>query len=95
VMRPCFCRRRKTKRLSNGRRNRFRAIGSQRYYTSLRAAACEGVTMTPERRNALVIAAAILAALLTAFYALSRDKELAGDLLKALFGLSGGTTAGG
>jgi hypothetical protein len=51
--------------------------------------------MTPERRNALVIAAAILAALLTAFYALSRDKEPAGDLLKALFGLSGGATAGG
>jgi len=51
--------------------------------------------MKPQRRNALVLAAALLAALLTAFYALSHDKELAGDLLKALFGLSGGTTAGG
>ncbi len=48
--------------------------------------------MKPPRRNALVLASALLAALLTAFYALSRDKELAGDLLKAL---SGGTTAGG
>jgi hypothetical protein len=51
--------------------------------------------MNPQRRNALVLAAALIAALLTGFYALSRDKELAGDLLKALFGLSGGTTAGG
>jgi hypothetical protein len=51
--------------------------------------------MKPPRRNALVLAVALIAALLTAFYALSRDKELAGDLLKALFGLSGGTTAGG
>ncbi|MGA8171962.1 MAG: hypothetical protein WB816_14170 [Methylocystis sp.] len=51
--------------------------------------------MKPPRRNALVLAAALIAALLTAVYALSRDKELAGDLMKALFGLSGGTTAGG
>ncbi len=51
--------------------------------------------MNPPRRNAVVLAAVLIAALLTVFYALSRDKELARDLLKALFGLSGGTTAGG
>jgi hypothetical protein len=51
--------------------------------------------MTPSRQNALVVAAAIFAALLTVVYALTRDRELAGDLMKALFGLSGGTTAGG
>ncbi|MFY9626803.1 MAG: hypothetical protein WAK03_01440 [Methylocystis sp.] len=51
--------------------------------------------MTPERRNVLLLAATLTAALLTAVYAFSRDSELAGDLIKALFGLSGGTTAGG
>lgn len=51
--------------------------------------------MKPPRQNALLLAAALIATLTTVFYALSRDKELAGDLLKALFGLSGGTTAGG
>ena len=47
------------------------------------------------RRPVIVLAIVLMAGLLTVIYAFSRDKELAADLLKALFGLSGGTTAGG
>ncbi len=51
--------------------------------------------MMPNRRNAMMVGAALLAALATALVAFSRDRELAADLARALFGLSGGTTAGG
>jgi hypothetical protein len=47
------------------------------------------------RRSVIVLAIALMAGLLMVIYAFSRDKELAGDLMKALFGLSGGVTAGG
>ena len=48
-----------------------------------------------ERRNAVILAAAVLGALLTGGFALSQDRGFVGDVMRALFGLSGGNTAGG
>lgn len=48
-----------------------------------------------QRRDLTLIAVALLGALLTGAYALSQDKQLGADLMRALFGLSGGNTAGG
>ncbi len=46
-------------------------------------------------KNNVLIALCLIGALVTALYAFSQDKELAHDLFKAFFGLSGGNTAGG
>lgn len=48
-----------------------------------------------QNKNGVLIAIALIGALFTALYAFAQDKELASDLFKALFGLSGGNTAGG
>jgi hypothetical protein len=47
------------------------------------------------RKNAALVLVALLGALVTALYALSQDSEWGAQVLKALFGLSGGVTAGG
>jgi hypothetical protein len=51
----------------------------------------------PARRggNFLLLTVAVLGALATAFFAFSQDREFAADVLRALFGLAGGSTAGG
>jgi len=46
-------------------------------------------------RLVAAVAAAALAALLGLSYVFSQDRDFAADLFKALFGLSGGATAGG
>lgn len=46
-------------------------------------------------KNGALLAIGLLGALFTVLYAFAQDKELAGDLFKALLGLSGGNTAGG
>jgi hypothetical protein len=50
--------------------------------------------MVSRSRSAL-IAAALAAIFLALLYLWLEEREYAVDLLKALFGLSGGTTAGG
>ncbi|MEK4034462.1 hypothetical protein WOC76_11565 [Methylocystis sp. IM3] len=47
------------------------------------------------RRNVVIVAAALSGVLLTGAYAVSQDQAFVGDLFRALFGLSGGNTAGG
>lgn len=49
----------------------------------------------PRDRLVGALAAAALAALVALFYFFSQDRDFAADLFKALFGLSGGSTAGG
>jgi hypothetical protein len=51
----------------------------------------------PARRGGtfLLLTVAILGVLATAFFAFSQDREFAADVLRALFGLAGGSTAGG
>jgi hypothetical protein len=48
-----------------------------------------------QSRNGALLAMTLIGALVTILYAFTQDKELATDLFKALFGLSGGNTAGG
>jgi hypothetical protein len=47
------------------------------------------------RGNFVLAACAILGAVVAAFLVFSQDRELAVDLMWALFGLAGGVTAGG
>ncbi len=46
-------------------------------------------------RNGVALAVALSGALLTGLYLFSQDKEFAADVVRALFGLSGGNTVGG
>ncbi|QGM45374.1 hypothetical protein [Methylocystis heyeri] len=48
-----------------------------------------------QRRNILLAAGAALGAAMAAFMVFSQDREFAVDLMRALFGLAGGATAGG
>ena len=43
----------------------------------------------------MVVAVALLGAALAGVYAVAQDQAFVGDLFRALFGLSGGNTAGG
>jgi hypothetical protein len=47
------------------------------------------------RKSGALVAIALMGGLAFAIYVFSQDKELAVDLFKALFGLSGGITVGG
>ena len=47
------------------------------------------------RKTLLLLSAAIAGALATGAYAFSQDGEFMRDFMRALFGLSGGNTAGG
>jgi hypothetical protein len=51
--------------------------------------------MTPRSRSALLALAAMAAAVLVFVYLWVAERDFGRDLLRALFGLSGGTTAGG
>jgi hypothetical protein len=50
---------------------------------------------TPRERLLGALVATAVAALVALFYFVSKDRDFIADLAKALFGLSGGTTAGG
>ncbi len=62
----------------------------------LKASENRETKMKPARHgNMILLAVAIACALLTALFLFSRDREFAVEVLRALFGLAGGSTAGG
>lgn len=61
----------------------------------MRRDAAKGEGKPPQRVELLFLAAVAGAALLFCLYVLAFERDLGVGLLKAMFGLSGGTTAGG